>query len=494
MCRTKPVCEQILPLTALCFLFLATPISSTTMSAYVRQSKFRHVYCDAPKPEACFLNLRLSTTTGEQNYIKANNKFFAVGLQGGGGPFAVIPLNKPGRYQPDNAYVIGHSAPVLDFDFNPFDDHIVASASEDQSIKLWGIPEEGLTENLVDPLCDLFGHTRKVTCLRFHPTANNVLLSTAADLTVKVWDCEKSEEISTLDGVHDQLIQDLVWDYTGTQYVTSSKDKNVRFIDGRSASVSTMIESAHDGTKAIKLSWLGSLNLMLTVGSSRQMRQFKIWDPRNMSKEVRKVDVDQGAGTLMPFFDADTSILYLAGKGDGNIRYYEMTNGDAFCYPLSEYRSNVSAKGMAFVNKRGMNIGSNETARLLKLTSTSVEPLSFLVPRKSKGFQEDLFPDTASTVPVYPTPKEWVHSTGSVPPKLMSLKNMPLTMAVSSLHSKGGASSADDSSLRVELEDAQSTISDLASKNSDLEAENADLKKALADMAAKLAAASPHEA
>lgn len=52
------------------------------MAAHVvRVSKFRHVYCDQPRPDVTFQNLRLSTVTGEQNYIKANSKYFAVGLQ-----------------------------------------------------------------------------------------------------------------------------------------------------------------------------------------------------------------------------------------------------------------------------------------------------------------------------------------------------------------------------------------------------------------------------
>jgi len=49
------------------------------MSSFVRASKFRHVFCDPPRPDATFQNLRLSTVTGEQNYIKANSSFFAVG-------------------------------------------------------------------------------------------------------------------------------------------------------------------------------------------------------------------------------------------------------------------------------------------------------------------------------------------------------------------------------------------------------------------------------
>lgn len=30
------------------------------------------------------------------------------------------------------------------------------------------------------------------------------------------------------------------------------------------------------------------------------------------------------AGVILPFYDEESSLLYLAGKGDGNIRYYEV--------------------------------------------------------------------------------------------------------------------------------------------------------------------------
>lgn len=341
-------------------------------------------------------------------------------IQGGGGPFAVIPLNKPGRFNADMPIVGGHSAAVLDFDFNPFHDQILASASEDQTIKIWGIPEGGLTANLNDPLVDLHGHGKKVTLLRFHPTASNVLASTSADLTVKLWDIEKGCEICSLDTDHDQLIQDVVWDHTGTTYTTSSKDKHVRIIDARTSTVVTTIETAHEGAKSTKLTYTGALDLLVTVGFTRQsLRQFKVWDPRNTSQELKKVDVDQAAGVIMPFFDTDTNLLYLAGKGDGNVRFYEIQCDTPYCFPLSEQRSAVSAKGMAWVPKRGLNIMGCETARLLKLTTNSVEPLSFYVPRKSDAFQEDLYPPTCSNEPSH-TSDQWLAGSNR-PPRLMSL-------------------------------------------------------------------------
>jgi coronin-1B/1C/6 len=304
--------------------------------------------------------------------------------------------------------ISGHSAAVLDFEFNPFHDQILATASEDLTVKVWGIPTGGVTENITDPLVDLHGHTRKVTLLRFHPCASNVLASTSADQTVKLWDIEKGTEINTFSDVNDQLIQDIVWDYTGTNYAISAKDKNVRIVDARACSIAAMIPNAHEGAKSTKLCYTGALDKLVTVGFTRQsQRQFKIWDPRNLATDIKKIDVDQAAGVIMPFFDPDTNLLYLAGKGDGNIRFYEVVSESPFCFPISDHRSQTPAKGVAWVPKRGLNIMGCETARLLKLTSNSVEPLSFFVPRKSDAFQDDLYPPTASLEPAL-TADEWI--------------------------------------------------------------------------------------
>lgn len=59
-------------------------------------------------------------------------------------------------------------------------------------------------------------------------------------MTVKLWDIEKGMNINTLEA-HDQLIQDVVWDYYGTTYATSCKDKSVRIIDARSPQVAQVL-------------------------------------------------------------------------------------------------------------------------------------------------------------------------------------------------------------------------------------------------------------
>ena len=54
--------------------------------------------------------------------------------------------------------VSGHSRQVLDIKWNPFNDNIIASASEDCTVKLWYIPDGGLHEDLTEHLVELQGH------------------------------------------------------------------------------------------------------------------------------------------------------------------------------------------------------------------------------------------------------------------------------------------------------------------------------------------------
>jgi hypothetical protein len=54
------------------------------------------------------------------------------------------------------------------------------------TVKIWEVPDGGLTDRLVTPLQTLSGHTKPVTLLHYHPTANNVIASAAKDPAVKV--------------------------------------------------------------------------------------------------------------------------------------------------------------------------------------------------------------------------------------------------------------------------------------------------------------------
>jgi hypothetical protein len=143
--------------------------------------------------------------------------------------------------------------------------------------QVWGIPEGGLKQNVAEPLVDLRGHERKVTLLRFHPTASHLLASASADNTVKLWDVEKGKEAGSTALVHEQLIQDVQWDYAGSVFATTSKDKALRVVDprmgGAGAAAAVVKAEAHEGAKSAKCTFLGPRGLLLTVGFTKQSRR-----------------------------------------------------------------------------------------------------------------------------------------------------------------------------------------------------------------------------
>jgi len=158
-----------------------------------------------------------------------------------------------------------------------------------------------------------------------------------------------------------------------------------------------METNSHEGTKSQRAIWLGDTNRIATTGFSKTSdRQLFIRDTNNFGEALVNENIDTSAGTIMPFYDEDTKMLYLGGKGDGNIRYFEMVDEKPWQFALSEFKSNEPQRGVAFVPKRAVNVTQVEVARAYKLHTSMVEPISFQVPRKSDQFQEDIFPPAIS--------------------------------------------------------------------------------------------------
>jgi coronin-1B/1C/6 len=210
----------------------------------------------------------------------------------------------------------------------------------------------------------------------FHPSAENVLASASADYTIKVWDIAKASEKLELLG-HTEVIQSLAWNVDGSQLVTTCKDKRLRVFDVRSKTIAQDVPG-HQGIKGARAIWLGSSPQILTTGFSRTSdRQVFVWDSRKMETPLKQENIDTSSGMLMPYYDADTCMLYLAGKGDGNIRYFEWVDDEKGLYLLSEYKSSDPQRGIGFLPKRAVNFSDVEVTRAFKVTPTMVEPISF---------------------------------------------------------------------------------------------------------------------
>lgn len=429
---------------------------------FVRASKFRHVHGEAPKKSGAYTDIR-PQTTGEGAYIAANPKFFAVGIQGGGGPLLVHPIDQPKRFPPKYPVINVHKAKVLDMDFNPFNMNLVATASDDASVKVTRFPEGGLEKTITDETVALYGHQKRAHSCKFNPVAENVLLSASYDHTVKLWDIEAQQEVISFEE-HSELVQSVVWNRDGSQVATTSKDKQIRLFDPRSPD-STNCVSGMEGSKSSKACFLGNTGKLAVCGFSKtSSRKIALYDLRKMEEKASEIEVDSSAGVLLPHFDEDTNILFVGGKGDGFIRYYEITDEAPFIYQLSDFRSSTPQKGICFAPKTACDYMKCEIALAFRVLRDMVEPVHLTVPRKSDLFQDDLFPETFAGVPAL-SATEWLGGANKDPIKKPINEAAAEAGAVKEFVAKKSAVE-----LEKELEIANSRIAQLEAELAKLKA------------------------
>ncbi|XP_044761761.1 coronin-2B-like [Coccinella septempunctata] len=388
----------------------------------VRSSKFRHVYGEPAKRDKCYDNVNVTKNAHDSQFCAVNPKFIAIVTEvAGGGAFVVIPIDCTGRLDFNASKVTGHKGPVLDIKWNPFNDNVIASASDDCTIKLWHIPDSGLSHHLTDWLVELQGHKRRVSYIDWHPTAENILFSVGFDHMIIVWNIEKGEAVNVID-CHPDVIYSMTINRDGSLIATTCKDKQLRVIEPRSG----IVKSAgfcHMGSKASKVTFLGTSGRLLTTGFSRHSdRQYAVWDQNDLGKELFSDTVDSSSGVVFPFYDYDTNVVFLAGRGDGNIRYYEVTDEYPYVHFLNQFLSGSPQRGLGVMPKRGLNTSICEIYRFYKLHATKgiCEPVSMIVPRKSDQFHEDIYPHTASSKPAL-TAQEWIRGCNAMP-VLVSMK------------------------------------------------------------------------
>ncbi|XP_077356623.1 coronin-2A-like isoform X2 [Festucalex cinctus] len=384
-------------------------------------SKFRHVFGKASGRERSYDGIPITRGVHDNQYCSVNPCFIATVTEcTGGGSFLVLPIHHTGRVDPQHPRVCGHRAQVLDIKWNPFDDSCIASCSEDCTVKIWDIPLCGIQRNLTQARKTLIGHSRRVGLIEWHPTAENLLLSSAYDYKVLLWDVSQDGSVLkrpvrvVMAPVHhrfpsEMLLLSVSFNQEGNRLAVASKDRRVRVLDPRTGK--TLQVSCNKSHRASKVVYIGGLKMLLSTGCSPwNHRQLVLWDPDDLSEPLYEEDLDGSAGVLFPFFDPDTDMLYLAGKGDGNIRYYELSSEKPYISFLTEFRSPLPHKGLAVMPKRGLDVNVCEIFRFYRLIAVKglVEPLSMIVPRKkSTTFHEDLYPMTAGNRAAM-TAQEWL--------------------------------------------------------------------------------------
>eukprot|EP01083_Nonionella_stella_P179673 638617_1 len=393
------------------------PPSQMAAQGY-RSGKFRHVYGERRRRNKQFHGLR-PLTHGEANYISANDTFFAVSNDSARGSVYIIPLNKPSTLHHETPLLSVHSGSVLDHDFHPFIPNIISTVGNDCIVRITAFPMDGLSETITSPHISMTGHTKKISLCTFNPCANSILATASCDQSIKLWNIETESNIITFNECMDRIYS-MEWNYNGSRLAMAGKDKVLRIFDPRVLN-QTSVTYSFEGRKSQKVFWIDNMRWIGATGFSKvAKRQIKFWDVRKMWQPILTKDIDQSASVLMPYYDHELGILFYYGKGDGSVQYGEIINDSMMLYHLGMYRDVNPQKGGCFVPKRICDVGRCEMNRFLKLTKTSVEPISFMVPRKDCHIFDknvDIFPDDYGGIPALNS-SEWMNNINCDPIKI----------------------------------------------------------------------------
>uniref|UniRef100_A0A1I7VN43 Coronin n=1 Tax=Loa loa TaxID=7209 RepID=A0A1I7VN43_LOALO len=404
----------------------------------LKYSRFRHVYSKSVRRSEWY-----DTGPGHGLAVAANPKMIALAVDvPAGGVVQIAKLCRMGRGRMELSKIKDHEGAVCDVKWNPFNDNVLATGSHDATVRIWHI------DDMLRIRCLRISraHSRRVHTIEWHTTVDNAVFSASLDGLVVLWNIETDKIVYRIE---DCNAASLCLSYNCSEFVVATKSRELSIYDARTGEKQRSTQLIHDGAMLPRVLFYGmpeanSSERLITTGSSRSTRrQIAIYSSRPLDAPLAVVDIDGGSGFLMPLVDNDLNLLYIAGKGDANIRFYELLKEAPFISYLNESSGSKAHTAVCILPKRGLNVLQCEIMRIFRVDAEQlvIEPLSFFVPRRADGFQADLYPATRSPTPSLSF-REWLAGLNREPIMLelkdclLNCTNKPVTFAKESNRTK----------------------------------------------------------
>ncbi len=390
------------------------------MTSFLRESKFRHTFVQLDKREKYYESAMLKAANVEGNSITANSKYISY-IDASYNAIGILPVDKPGRI---NEISMIRAKNVNDIVFHKFYRDKLLACTSDGNVNMYdmtnGISNDAVSSIKISNCSDtLVAPLKKIIN---NPIAENIIaVSGNKDLSIVDLNTA-SQARKTPNDLFGSDISCISFSENGSLIAASSKDKTLKIIDMRCQQdkFCNVSVQCHAGTKPSNNLWLNNEFIFTSGHNSSIDREIFLWDIKQMSQPVFKERIDSSIGILSPFYDPDTQLLILAGKGDTMIRLYEFDSNSVKLFGISSVSVGDPFRSSVLMPKQACDLNNNEILRVLKLSDTSIQPISFTVPRKDKRvFHSDLYPPSLHETPPSIDAESWLAGLNGEPQKTL---------------------------------------------------------------------------
>ncbi|KAJ6110018.1 hypothetical protein N7486_002253 [Penicillium sp. IBT 16267x] len=200
----------------------------------------------------------------------------------------------------------GHRKWVRSVTFS-HDSKLLASASEDKTIKVWDA-------NSGHCLQTLEGHNGSVTSVTFNDS--KLLASASGDQSIKIWDTDSGQCLQTLKG-HSHWVRSITFSRDSKLLASASDDQTIKVWDANSGYCLQTLEGHSGSVTSV------TFNDSKLLASGSYDQTIKVWDSSS-GECLQTLKSHKGFITSITFYD---SKLLASASGDRSIKIWDTSSG-----------------------------------------------------------------------------------------------------------------------------------------------------------------------